>query len=126
MGQTRKIAVCMNCQDAREIVSHGLCDSCRKARDRKLDRDASWDERKHRQKQRKDIFAIVNVLDNDNGTFSLEDEQEMRRIIQPYYANLSPQSSEDDGAFDLDLLNGVTAPPEENESAIESGSGQEK
>lgn len=91
----RKVALCINCQEGREIAAHGLCFKCYRAEEREAENPYAAADRhnraqlKHLKKLRKCITSILNSIDDGIDVLDPDDVDSMRGILQPYFVSLA-------------------------------------
>jgi hypothetical protein len=88
----RKVEICTDCGETREIAAQGLCFKCYRRQER-VDPWARPDQhskqlRKAQRRTRKAIHTILNALDDldDETLFPEEDATSIRRIIAPHWS----------------------------------------
>ncbi len=95
MESKRKVTVCVNCREAREIAAHGLCYKCYRREERVEDYPWAAADRNNRQllksqkKLRKVVTAILNSVDDGIDLLSPEDVDVIRRTLKPYVERMA-------------------------------------
>src|SRR5438477_145298 len=104
----RKTAQCMNCGEVREIAAHGLCFTCYRRSERRVDRSVD----RHSPGIRRDDFRLVSSYCQILKALSSigvgqADVEQVRRILAPYLEPIAPLLTIDAGAGDVeDQLHG--------------------
>jgi len=92
---SRRVNVCVVCDEEREIVSNGLCAKCNMRVRRQIERmnEPDWapgrdaEDHRARRKQdklRMDLAKVVAIL-NDQSLILPEDVQAIKNILVPYF-----------------------------------------
>jgi hypothetical protein len=120
----RTVGKCMNCQEIREIVSHGLCANCNMA-DRRAAATRRWGkpakgntlQKKAQAKTAQGLITMMVLLNQFEESTFIDDEviDNIRHLIKPYVDRIGhslepPPEPQKEGEL-AEALKGVQAPP---------------
>jgi alkylated DNA repair dioxygenase AlkB len=92
--EKRKILVCANCREDREILAHGLCAKCYRREERAAENPWAAADKHNRgalkaqKKLRKVVTSVLNAIDDGIELMDAADVAAIRAIVKPYLARI--------------------------------------